>query len=89
MKYRYILYELEEHELYSAACIANFAEENCLLRSRGKQAQKKEKIRIRTSMGRFSNNHNFPREGDGTVIPEGKSARPGWFGWRWREAIVT
>jgi hypothetical protein len=89
MKYKYILYELEEHELYTPASIAIFAEENSLLRSRGKDAQRSEKNRIRIAMGRFSNNHEFPDEGDGIVFVKGKAPNPGWFGWRWREAIIT
>lgn len=89
MKYKYILYELEEHGLYSPATIADFAVENCLLRSRGKDAKKIERYRIRIAMGRFSNNHGFPDEGDGIVFPVGRQPTPGWFGWRWRKAILT
>lgn len=89
MKYKYILYELEEHGVYTPASIAHFAEENQLLRSRGKDARRLEKNRIRISMGRFSNNHHFPDEGDGIVFVEGRAPTPGWFGWRWRQAIVT
>jgi hypothetical protein len=89
MKYKYILYELDEHTAYTPATIATFAEENCLLRSRGKEALRKEKTRLRVAMGRFSNNHEFPDEGDSIVFVKGKAPCPGWFGWRWREAIIT
>jgi hypothetical protein len=89
MKYKYILYELDEHTAYTPASIALFAEENGLLRSRGRDAQRIEKNRIRIAMGRFSNNHGFPDEGDSIVFVRGRAPCPGWFGWRWREAIIT
>jgi len=40
--------------------------------------------RIRISLGRLSNNHGFPDEGDGLVTLFGQSPTAGWYGWRWK-----
>ena len=41
----------------------------------------------RIAMGRFSNNHEFPPEGDGILKFKGNAPVPAWFDWRWKAAI--
>ena len=89
MKYRSILELLEENELYSPASVAMFAEKHNLLQATDPKDRRKEKNRIRIAMGRFSNNHHFPDSGDGMVLVKGQAPTPGWFGRRWKEAIIT
>jgi len=87
MKYRQILAALDPKALYSPATIARFAEENGLFR--GFNSKKERRLcyqRLRIAMGRFSNNHHFPSEGDGHIKLEGQPYIPGWFGWRWQQA---
>jgi hypothetical protein len=40
-------------------------------------------------MGRFSNNRDFPDEGDGMVTIRGQAPTPAWYGWRWLAALMT
>lgn len=88
MKYRYIIEALPEDDLFTPATIAAFAEGEGLLKSRGQEQRRLEKQRIRISLGRFSNNHDFPDEGDGMVTIRGQAPTPGWFGWRWQAALT-
>ncbi len=87
MKYKRLIERLQDDELYSPATIAAFAEEQGLTNAGGVQAIRLEKQRIRIALGRFSNNHGFPDEGDGMVTVRGQPPTPGWFGWRWKVSI--
>jgi len=87
MKYRSIIEKLEADLLYTPASIAAFAEEANLLESTDPNRLKLAKQRIRIALGRFSNNRQFPDEGDGMVTLRGQAPTPGWFGWRWQAAI--
>ena len=87
MKYNRILAGLKQAELYSAAKIALFAEEQGFISERDPNEVRLAKQRIRLAMGRFRTNHQFPKEGDGLVYNEGQAPTPGWFGWRWQAAI--
>ena len=89
LKYKNILLQLQDHKLYSPATIAQFAEENQFFKSAEPQGQKLERQRIRIAMGRLSNSHRFPDEGDGQVKKPGQRPLPGWFGWRWKAVLVS
>ncbi len=88
MKYRKILLRLENDDLYTPAAIARFAVEVGLVKESRKEPKKLVLQRIRIAMGRFSNNHDFPDEGDGMVIIRGQAPTPGWFGWRWKAPLL-
>ena len=88
LKYKKILEALEPHTLYIPASIVAFAEEKGLLPESPEVEEKIVKQRIRISLGRLSNNHRFPDEGDGQVKKKGQRPIPGWFGWRWQEVVT-
>lgn len=87
IKYRKIIEKLEPDTLYTPATIAAFAEAQDLLEETPQENHKLLKQRIRIALGRFSNNRHFPDEGDGMVTIRGQAPTPGWFGWRWQNAI--
>ncbi|CAM2009501.1 hypothetical protein [Acanthopleuribacter pedis] len=87
MKYAVIIEQLDEDDLYTPATIADFAEEIGFIDSRDPERHRLERQRVRIAMGRFSNNHKFPDEGDGFVTLRGQPPIPAWFGWRWKNAI--
>ena len=87
MKYRKLIERLEEDELYTPATIAMFADELGFIRDGDEKSKRLDHQRIRIALGRFSNNHGFPDEGDGMVTIKGQSPTPGWFGWRWKAAV--
>ncbi len=87
MKYSGILLQLEDDDLYTPALIADFAEAKGILKESDGQKRRLERQRLRIALGRYSNNHHFPDEGDGMVTISGQSPTPGWFGWRWKEAL--
>jgi len=87
MKYRTILEKLADDQLYTPASIAGYALATGFIDSKDPDRIRLEKQRIRISMGRFSNNHDFPDEGDGMVTIKGQAPTPGWFGWRWKAAL--
>lgn len=87
MKYKGIIERLEEDDLYTPATIAAFAEKIGFVKDQDQAQKRLAKQRIRIALGRFSNNHGFPDEGDGMVTIKGQSPTPGWFGWRWKAAL--
>ena len=90
MKYKHLIEALDDETLYTPSTIVLLAETLGFLGSRGEgdtEERKLEKRRIRIAMGRFSNNHDFPDEGDGFITLRGQSPTPAWFGWRWKEAL--
>ncbi len=88
MKYREILLRLEDHDLYTPATIARFAETLGLVEGSEKADRRLLLQRIRITLCRFSNYHNFPDEGDGMITLRGQAPTPGWFGWRWKAALI-
>ena len=84
MKYDHLIEMLEEDQLYSPATIAAFAKDHGMLNHAGKGLKPLQIQRIRIAMGRLSNNHEFPDEGDGYVKIPGQAHTPAWFGWRWK-----
>lgn len=87
MKYRVIIKRLEEDDLYTPATIAAFSERIGIIKDIDPAQKRLTRQRIRIALGRFSNNHGFPDEGDGMVTIKGQSPTPGWFGWRWKAAL--
>jgi hypothetical protein len=87
MKYKSLIEMLDEDQLYTPATIAAFAESKGFIKTREAVVRRLEKQRIRIALGRFSNNHNFPDQGDGMVTIRGQAPTPGWFGWRWKAAL--
>ena len=87
MKYGRILQTLNEDELYTPATIAMIALKSDLCQPANTKEAKRTYQRIRIALGRFSNNHHFPDEGDGIVTIKGQAPTPGWFGWRWKAAM--
>jgi hypothetical protein len=90
MAYKSLIEKLDEDTLYSPSLIARFAEEHGLLPGGDTRAPLQiKKQRIRIALGRFSNNHDFPDEGDGMVTIRGQAPTPGWYGWRWQAALIA
>ena len=87
LKYRAVLDRLDDAVLYTPASISAFAERMGFIKGRASDWRRLQRQRIRIALGRFSNNHDFPDEGDGMVVLRGQSPTPGWFGWRWKRAI--
>lgn len=88
-KYRAILNQLEPHGLYTPATIANKALAMGLGNFDASRRSKLTHQRVRIAMGRKSNNHQFPDEGDGMVTLPGQAPCPGWFGWRWQNSLKS
>ena len=82
LKYRHIVALLEDNEVYTPATIANLAEALGQLDPCAPLRLAKQRVRI--TMGRYANNHDFPKEGDDRVTIRGQAPTPGWFGWRWK-----
>ncbi len=80
IKHRSVIEALAPHELYTAAAIARLGVAQGLI-------PPEERTRLRIAMGRFSQNHGFPKEGDGQVFLSGQPPMRGWFGWRFQEAL--
>ncbi len=89
MKYNRILKALDDDELYSPAAIATIAMEKGFPEL-GETPEEAELIRqpCRIAMGRFTNNHCFPDEGDGQITLSGQSPTPAWFGQRYKQVLI-
>ncbi len=82
-----VIARLKAEEIYSPASITYFAKLNGMLQATTEAAMRMEMQRMRVTLGRFSNNHAFPDQGDGMVKLPGQGLVPGWCGWRWKEAM--
>ena len=88
MKYGQFIEILEDDRIYSPATIVAHGERHNLVPKEGKQEElKKQRMRIRHSLSRFSQNHQFPFGGDGQVsdVIKGQPPQRGWYGHRWKE----
>ena len=86
-KYAVILWSLPDDELFTPALIAARAATLGLIEGNGDPEQTRlARLRIRVAMGRLSNNHEFPDDGDGLVTLPGQSPVAGWHGRRWKTA---
>ena len=90
-KYKDLLLSLEDDDIYTPSTIATLAKHCGMFKPEKEdpRARRLEHHRIRITMGRFSNNNNFPNDGDGQVTVKGQPPIPGWFGWRWKAAIKS
>ncbi len=80
-KYKEIIQNLDDDDVYTPATIASFAAESNFLD--GDESEKLQRRRVRITLGRFSCRF-FPGEGDGQVTLRGQAPTPGWYGWRWK-----
>lgn len=87
MKYGDLILLLHPETIYTPAAIAHFAIAHNYIVETDPEKRKRIYSRIRLSMGRFSNNHEFPDQGDGFVVLKGQAPTPGWYGWRWQQAL--
>lgn len=88
LKYKELIYDLEDDVIYSPAKIANHAQESGYILSRDKSVIRLHKQRIRIALARISSYRRFPDNGDGFVTAPGQAVTVGWFGWRWKHAMV-
>ena len=89
MKYRPFLEILEDDQVYTPATIVRNGMDHGLMDTRLKgEALRKQKLKIRHALARYSSNHFFPKKGDGYVdnIP-GQPPSRGWLGKRWKEDL--
>ena len=88
MKYKHFITILDDETVYSPASIVRLGEKQGLIDPDLDEAQrKKERLRIRHTLARFSQNHQFSQEGDGLVMIKGQTPTRGWFGKRWKAAL--
>lgn len=88
MKYRFLVEALYDREIYSPATIVDHCLEIGVLDpSRPQKELDRERTRIRHSLSRFSQNHHFPRGGDGPIDISGQAMGVGWYGFRWKQAL--
>lgn len=88
LKYSIILNQLDPNRLYTAASVATFARNHLLLQGETEARVQRSYQRVRIALGSFSRKRNFPPEGDGLVTTPGRQSFPGWYGWRWQQAIL-
>ena len=84
-KYAVILWSLADDELFTPAKIAARARKLGLIGPAMNEVHGKLLWqRVRIALGRFSNNHGFPDNGDGLVTLFGQCPTVGWYGRRWK-----
>lgn len=81
-KYGSILKELNDEEVYTAVTIAYFARDRGLLDPN--QGERDAMQRIRITLTRLADLHEFPVEGDRVILIRDKIPSPAWLGWRWK-----
>ena len=86
-KYAHFLNSLEDNTLYCPASIVSHGEGLGYFRGNTGDNLFLAKQRVRITLGRLSNNHDFPLGGDGLVIVKGQAPIPGWLGSRWKAAL--
>ena len=77
LKYAYLLKQLEDHRLYSAATIANLET----------GADSTQKHKIVKSLSRLTKRHGFPNLGDGWIEIKGQAPTRGFYGERWKTLL--
>ena len=87
MKYKHFILMLEEDGLFTPAAIADDGENKGFVQPFIDGDNYGEvRRRIRHTLARLSQNHDFPKEGDGMINREGQQPQRGWYGWRWKMA---
>ena len=92
MKYPQFITALDDTTFYSPASIVRHGREQeifaeMLLEDATPEQEKKLVLLIRHTLARFSQNHQFPPEGDGLVYLTGQAPIRGWYGKRWKCAL--
>lgn len=80
-KYADILRALVDDQLYAGGTIANLAQEL------GCAGAYQQRFHMRICLNHYAHAH-FPKNGDGLIVSNGQVGTPGWFGWRWRHALL-
>ena len=87
LKYVRFLELLEDDSVYSPASIVRLGETIGLFSYLTKPEELPQaRLRVRHTLARFSSNHKFPDDGDGTVHIKGQAPIRGWKGCRWKQA---
>ncbi len=88
MKYRAFLEILDDATIYTPTTILRLGESRGLLEpSNDPEELKKQRIRVRHALARYSSNHFFPNRGDGFVCMKGQAPIRGWTGERWKRDL--
>ena len=86
MKYSAILKALPNNEPHTASSIAHWAKAHDMLPGIDKDSTEREirqaMTRLRISLNRYHINHEFPSDGDASLLVNGRHYRA-WMGWRW------
>ena len=82
MKYRNVLLSLDDHDLYTPAAIVRHALDRKMIDNKPLAI-----TRLRITLSRYSQNHQFPKAGDGLVTIKGQAPTPGWWGHRWKDEL--
>ncbi len=83
MKYDNVLLSLDDNDLYTPAAIVRHALQNGMI-----EDEKTAITRLRITLSRYSQNHEFPKAGDGLVTIKGQAPTPGWWGHRWKDSLL-
>ncbi|MDJ0835088.1 MAG: hypothetical protein QNK37_01145 [Acidobacteriota bacterium] len=75
MKYSSYIEALEDNQLYAAGTIPTVANPT-------------KRRRMRIAFINIQKKAGFPAGGDGVLIIPGQGPLPGWFGWRWKAALL-
>ncbi|MDJ0837454.1 MAG: hypothetical protein QNK37_13130 [Acidobacteriota bacterium] len=86
MEWESIMNALPEGHLFTPSGIVMFAADGGLLPAIDQIRLKSMKFRMRLMLDRLSRKNDFPSEGDG-MVDMGNIPAPGWFTWRWVEAL--
>lgn len=88
LKYRHLLEQLEDEELYIPARIADLVS----LQEQGPEKSEKDwaeqRTKIRHTMARYAKSRNFPPEGDGKIKWRGHQIAA-WLGKRWKAGLLA
>lgn len=83
MKYGAVILSLDDHDLYTPATIVRHALDREMIKNDKLPIQ-----RLRITLSRYSQNHGFPKAGDGLVTIKGQAPTPGWWGHRWKDGLI-
>ena len=88
LKYKELIYDLDDDIIYSPARIANHAQESGYILSLDHDVIRLQKQRIRIALARLSSYRGFPENGDGLVTLPGQATTVGWLGSRWKQSMT-
>lgn len=88
LKYTSLLIDLMDDEVYSSASIVRLADQNGYFEDVMEADRSNFKKRVRLTLSRLATAREFPVFGDGHVILKGQAPTAGWYGWRWKYAVL-